>query len=112
MVQTWDPVIATLPDLSVMVSKTYVNEVDISFIEVGLSTNISFDAFPDKKLTGKVIQIANVGEQKPNSDSKVFEVLIELNESDTTMRPGMGHRKPASRFRARSRRRRQQLAQP
>ena len=56
---------------------------------MGLSANISFDAFPDKKLTGKVIGIANVGEQKPNSDSKVFEVLIEINESDTTMRPGM-----------------------
>jgi len=88
-VQPWDPVVATLPDLSTMVSKTYVNEVDISSIETGLPVKISLDAFPDKKLSGKVIEIANVGEQKPNSDAKVFQVLIEINESDTTLRPGM-----------------------
>ena len=88
-VQPWDPVVATLPDLSTMVSKTFVNEVDISSIEAGLPVNITLDAFPDKKLTGKVIEIANVGEQKPNSDAKVFQVLIEINESDTTLRPGM-----------------------
>jgi multidrug efflux pump subunit AcrA (membrane-fusion protein) len=88
-VEPWDPTVATLPDLSVMVSKTYVNEVDISTVDVGQPVKLSLDAFPDKKLTGKVIEIANVGEQKPNSDSKVFQVLIEINESDTTLRPGM-----------------------
>ena len=50
---------------------------------------IGLDAFPDKKLSGKVMQVANMGEQKPNSDAKVFEVTIELNEMDTTLRPGM-----------------------
>jgi multidrug efflux pump subunit AcrA (membrane-fusion protein) len=36
-----------------------------------------------------VTQIANVGEQKPNQDSKVFEVKIEIARGDTTLRPGM-----------------------
>ena len=44
---------------------------------------------PEKKLSGQVIEIANVGEQKPNSDAKVFQLLILINESDTTLRPGM-----------------------
>ncbi len=85
----WDPSVATLPDLSSMVSKTYVNEVDISRVRIGQQVNIGLDAFPEKKLTGKVTKVANIGEQKPNSDAKVFEVTIDVNESDTTLRPAM-----------------------
>lgn len=85
----WDPTVATLPDLSSMISKTYVNEVDISRIRVGQDVHIGLDAFPEKKLTGKVTKVANIGEQKPNSDAKVFEVSIEVNETDTTLRPAM-----------------------
>ena len=33
--------------------------------------------------------MANVGEQRPNQDSKVFEVRIEIAKPDTTLRPGM-----------------------
>lgn len=86
---TWQPVVATLPDLTTMVSKTYVNEVDIRKVKSGQHVNIGLDAFPDKKLQGTVIEVANVGEQKPNSDSKVFEVAIEIHDKDTTLRPAM-----------------------
>jgi HlyD family secretion protein len=85
----WYPLVATLPDLSQMVSKTYVNEVDISRVQTGQKVNLGLDAFPEKKLTGEVISIANVGEQRPNSDAKVFEVDVLVNESDTTLRPAM-----------------------
>ena len=85
----WDPTVATLPDLSTMISKTYVNEVDIRSIKKGQKVDIGLDAFPDKQLSGKVINVANIGEQKPNSDSKVFQVSILINESDTTLRPAM-----------------------
>ncbi|MEM6522846.1 MAG: HlyD family secretion protein [Bacteroidota bacterium] len=86
---SWDPVVATLPDLSTMISKTYVNEVDIRSIAKGQPVNVGLDAFPEKKLTGRVTNVANIGEQKPNSDSKVFQVSILINESDTTLRPAM-----------------------
>jgi hypothetical protein len=88
-ISTWEPVVATLPDMSVMVSRTYVNEVDIQKIKTGQTVTIGLDAFPEKKFTGKVITVANVGEQKPNSDSKVFEVDIEVAERDTTILPAM-----------------------
>ncbi len=88
-INTWQPIVATLPDLSTMVSKTYVNEVDIRKVKGGQHVNIGLDAFPEKKLEGTVINVANVGEQKPNSDSKVFEVTIEIHDSDTTLRPAM-----------------------
>jgi HlyD family secretion protein len=85
----WDPTVATLPDLSKMVTKTYVNEIDISHLKKGLTVGISIDAFPDKSFTGEVVEVANVGEQLPNTDSKVFEVTIEINEKDTLLRPAM-----------------------
>jgi len=88
-VSPWDPVVAKLPDLNKMVSRTYINEVDINSVKVDQRVEIGLDAFPEKKLSGKVIEVANVGEQKPNSDAKVFQLLIEINESDTTLRPGM-----------------------
>ena len=88
-VSAWDPVVAELPDLSVMESITYVNEVDIQKIKSGQEVKIGLDADPDKQLTGTVTSVANIGEQRPNSDAKVFEVGIVINEADTTLRPAM-----------------------
>ena len=86
---TWDPVVATLPDLSAMISKTFVNEVDINKIKVGQNVKIGVDAFPERKYTGKITSVANVGEQLPGNDSRVFEVDILLNETDTLLRPAL-----------------------
>lgn len=85
----WDPVVATLPDLSALNSITYVNEVDIRLIKEGQTVDLGLDAFPDKKLSGKVTKVANVGEQRPNSEAKVFKIIVEVDEIDDTMRPGM-----------------------
>ncbi len=88
-IQAWDPVVAELPDLSEMVSKTYVNEVDISRVRKGQDVTIQVDAFPDNSYQGVVVQVANIGEQLRNYDSKVFEVIIQLNENDSILRPAM-----------------------
>lgn len=85
----WDNVVATLPDLSRMISKTYVNEIDISKVKSGQQVRIGIDAFPEKEYTGKVTEVANIGEQLRNSNTKVFEVKIEINEYDSILRPAM-----------------------
>ena len=88
-VSAWDPTVATLPDLTQMESVTYVNEIDVRKIAVGQPAEIALDADPSKRLTGKVEAVANVGEQRPNADAKVFEVKITIVTVDTTLRPGM-----------------------
>lgn len=88
-IHMWDPVVATLPDLSTMLSKTYINEVDVRRVKPGQIVEIGLDAFPEKRLVGKVIRVANVGEQSPNSDSKVFEATIEIEGTDPLLRPAM-----------------------
>lgn len=88
-INAWEPLIATLPDLSVMLSITYVSEVDIQKVKLGIPAEVGLDADPSKHFTGKVTYIANIGEKHPSSNSKVFEVEIEINESDSTLRPAM-----------------------
>jgi hypothetical protein len=72
-----------------MISKTYVNEIDVSKVAVGQKVNLLVDAFPEKSYTGVVTSVANIGEQLPNADAKVFEVVIKLDGSDPILRPSM-----------------------
>jgi HlyD family secretion protein len=88
-ISPWDNVVATLPDMSSMISKTYVNEIDVSKVAVGQKVNLLVDAFPEKSYTGVVMSVANIGEQLPNADAKVFEVVIKLDQSDPILRPSM-----------------------
>jgi HlyD family secretion protein len=88
-INPFDRVVATLPDLASLVSKTYVNEIDESKIKPGQKVYITIDAFPKKSFTGTVLNVANIGEILPNTNDKVFEVQIKLNESDPLLRPSM-----------------------
>jgi len=84
-----DLVVATLPDLSSMLSKIYISEIEIRRIAVGQEVQITIDAFPGRTFRGSIISIANVGEQLPSSDAKMFEVLIKVNDNDPALRPSM-----------------------
>jgi HlyD family secretion protein len=88
-ISPWDNVVATLPDMSSMLSKTYVNEIDVSKVKTGQHVEIVVDAFPEKSYTGTVTSVANIGEQLPNADAKVFEVQIVVDGSDPILRPSM-----------------------
>jgi len=88
-ISAWDNVVATLPNLSAMNSRTYVNEIDISKVSVGQKAEIEVDAFPGKHFTGDVFEVANMGEQMQNSNAKVFEVIIHVNGFDSILRPSM-----------------------
>ena len=89
-VSAWEPTVATLPDLGQMESLTYVNEIDVRKIAVGQKVHDLARLRPDEEARrAPSPRVANVGEQRPNADSKVFEVKIELAQADTTLRPGM-----------------------
>ena len=88
-INIWNPVVAQLPDLSQMIVKTYVNEIDISKIKEDQEVEIGVDAFPEKKLRGKVTSVANIGEEMENTSAHVFEVIIEVFGVDDDIRPSM-----------------------
>jgi HlyD family secretion protein len=88
-VSAWRPVIATLPDLSSMLSLTWVNEIDISKVQAGQNVTIGIDALPGKQLTGEVISVANIGQPMPKSDAKVFEVRVRVYGDVSELKPAM-----------------------
>ena len=89
MISPLDRVVATLPDLTSMLSKTFVNEIDVSKMGIGQKVNVSIDAFPKKRYNGVVSYIANVGEKLQNTNDKVFEVQIKVEGTDPALRPAM-----------------------
>jgi len=89
MISPWRPIVAKLPDLTQMIIKTYVNEIDISKIKTGQQVEIGVDAFPNKKLKGEITSVANIGEEMKNSTAHVFEVMIDVEGQDEDLRPAM-----------------------
>lgn len=88
-INSFENVVATLPDLTTMISTTYVSEVEMVKVKLGQDVQVTVDAVPGKAYTGKVISIANVGETLGNSDTKMFEVKIRLNGTDMSLKPAM-----------------------
>jgi HlyD family secretion protein len=88
-VNPFDRIIATLPDLSAMISKTYVSEVEVNKVRNDQKVTITIDAIPGKSWTGTVYNVANIGEQLENSDAKMFEILIRIADYNPELRPSM-----------------------
>ena len=88
-ISPWNPIIASLPDLSVAVSESYIEEIDITKIAIGDVVNVTVDAVPDYKFTGFVSEIANIGQELTGFESKVFQIMIELNQTNLELKPAM-----------------------
>ena len=88
-ISPFDRVVATLPDLSSMISRVFINEIEISRVTPGKKVDITIDALPDKVFKGTVIKLANIGETLPNSDFKMFEAQIKIDGIDPEFRPSM-----------------------
>jgi HlyD family secretion protein len=80
-----------LPDLSSMIVKTLVREVDLYKVEKGLPVRVRVDAYPDTALTGRVESIGILAEKRRElqSGEQYFQVVIALDGSDERLRPGM-----------------------
>lgn len=83
------PPIATLPDMSKVISEIYVKEIDIAKIKVGDSVRVSFDALEGTVIKGSIKTIARVGESHKDFDMKVFKVVIHLDKTDEGLKPAM-----------------------
>jgi len=78
-----------IPDLSQMMVKAKVNEVDISRIRVGQLAIVNIDALAGSSFYGKVERIATLASRERDSEIKTFDVEIVLDGSDLRLRPGM-----------------------
>ncbi|UCG60718.1 MAG: efflux RND transporter periplasmic adaptor subunit [Candidatus Zixiibacteriota bacterium] len=79
-----------LPDLSEMLVKTTVSEVDASKVDTGQEVRVVLDAFPEKEYNGKVIKKSTLARRKDhNSQINVFDLEIEILDHDENFKPGM-----------------------
>lgn len=84
--------IATVPDLSQMQVTTYVREVDLHRVRMGLEADIAVEAYPDLRLRGRIGHIGSLAEDVTDSPWKFFPVTVVLTGTDGRLRPGMSTR--------------------
>ena len=81
--------VMTLVDISPLQFVTSnLSERDLGKVALGQTANITLKAFPDNKLTGKVVAIAPLSGQ-PVGDAATFDVRIDLDPTGLNLRPGM-----------------------
>jgi len=85
----WMPLIATLPDLSTLISEMQVKEIDIAKVKVGQPVHIKIDAFPKNDFKGHIISIANIGQALPGEFQNGFKVKVQLSDFKEALLPGM-----------------------
>ncbi len=77
-----------LGDLSeLQVETTDLSEVDIAGVKVGQPVDITFDALPERKLTGRVKRIEPIA--TPSKGGTNYTVIISFDELDPDLRWGM-----------------------
>lgn len=82
--------VLSLPDLSQMQVKTYVNEVEVDKLDTGQVALIQLDALPGPTFHGRIKSIASLGREKEGEKNvKVFDVVLAIEERDARLKPGM-----------------------
>lgn len=81
------PPLMKIVDLSQMVVKTFINEVDMEKLSIGQKTEIRTRAYPGRVYRGEVREISPSGQARDNII--YFEVVIGVLDSPKELRPGM-----------------------
>ncbi|MGD9209514.1 MAG: efflux RND transporter periplasmic adaptor subunit [Desulfobacteraceae bacterium] len=80
-----------LPDISSMVVKSQVREVDLHKVEVGQFCSVRVDAYPQTLFKGKVTNIGILATERFESGlgEKYFQLMVTLTDENSRLRPGM-----------------------
>lgn len=86
--------ILSLPDLSSLIVKSKVREIDLHKIAVGQPALITLDAYPALSLPGELSFIGALAQKQQGQQSgeKYFQVHFSLTTTDERLRPGMSAR--------------------
>lgn len=79
--------IASIPDVSEMKVKSYINETDIRKVKEGMKVMIRLDALPDISFEGKLNEISRICTDLDKQ--KVFTAEINILDNDERLKPGM-----------------------
>lgn len=84
-----------IADLSQIETQILVDETEVVKVRVGQPAEVEIDAFPDRKIPGKVVEVGNSAYNAGTLDSqeaKDFRVKILLDDPPPDLRPGLSAR--------------------
>jgi len=82
--------IVTIGDLSTMLVKVDLNEVDVAQVKVGLAVEITADALPERQYNGQVTRIAPASVLSQGEAGIVrFPIEITIEDADASLKTGM-----------------------
>lgn len=81
------PALMQIVDLSQMVVKTFINEVDMEKLSIGQRAEVRTRAYANKTYRGQIKEISPSG--NPRDNIIYFEVVIAVLDSPKELRPGM-----------------------
>lgn len=86
-----DQPIFQLPDPKRMRIKARINETKVSGLRAGQTCLVRVDAYPDRPLRGKVLDITAISSpvNGPFSDVRVYFAVITIDEAFADLRPGL-----------------------
>jgi multidrug efflux pump subunit AcrA (membrane-fusion protein) len=87
-----EPLIS-IPDLSKMQVKLYLNEIDRAEISPGQAMKVILDAYPDTVFSGKVREVARLAQNiRGDSELKGFVVYADVAGRGSRLKPGLSAR--------------------
>jgi HlyD family secretion protein len=80
-----------LPDISSMIVKTQVREIDLHKIVIGQRCRVQVDAYPDSVFDGEISFVGALASEnfRLGRGEKYFELTVALKDNDDRLRPGM-----------------------
>jgi len=80
-------ILASIPDVTRMKVKTYVNESDVKRVYKSMKVIVRLDALPSVLFNGSINEISKVCVARDKE--KVFNIVVGIDESDIRLKPGM-----------------------
>jgi HlyD family secretion protein/macrolide-specific efflux system membrane fusion protein len=79
----------TIADLSVLIVKADLNQIDVAKVKIGQKVTLTLDALPGKTYEAQVTKIAPASTLPKGKDVEVFPIEATLSAADGSIKPGM-----------------------
>jgi RND family efflux transporter MFP subunit len=87
---TSSQVLVTIPEVNRMLVEASASEADIHRVQPGQTATIRLEAFPDLRLSGRVVRVGTLARSDDRPfDDKRFDVVVEVDSTDGALRPEM-----------------------
>lgn len=87
--QNGGTLLGEVADLSALMVRTNINEIDVARLKVGDVARVRVDSLRNMMLNGEIKRIATIATESAGDRTRVFPVDVVVDETDPRLRPGM-----------------------